>query len=310
VTTTCPRCGYDLSAIPPMWMSQCPVQGTCSECGLEFAWGGLLDPALYRDHRFFEHAQVRLARAFWLTLSRLFRPRAFWSWCRLEAAFNRKRSFLFVLLGAGLLYTLAELLLALVLIPITYVRYAPQTIWFADGWMHLTAAPLVEGLLPFCEVVHELRLTVLTQPVVEFCGLHVEFERLPLVAVLISAMVPLAFLSLPHTLRRCRVRREHILRIWLYGLVLVPLLLQLPYMLPVIWGSLGMGSVLSDAQQDWVQVALLLLWQLVWWHAAARCYLRLPHAWGIAAAVTLVSTLTAVVVLLITVGDWLLQDWV
>lgn len=40
----CPRCGYDLSAATFGWSEACPLDGRCSECGLEFGWNEILRP--------------------------------------------------------------------------------------------------------------------------------------------------------------------------------------------------------------------------------------------------------------------------
>ena len=40
--TSCPRCGYDLAGVVESWNHaeslSCPLNGTCSECGLGFEW--------------------------------------------------------------------------------------------------------------------------------------------------------------------------------------------------------------------------------------------------------------------------------
>jgi hypothetical protein len=40
----CPRCGYDLSAATFGWSESCPLDGRCSECGLEFGWREIFRP--------------------------------------------------------------------------------------------------------------------------------------------------------------------------------------------------------------------------------------------------------------------------
>src|SRR5688500_9379942 len=43
----CPRCGYDQRGVIAAWSGECPLHGTCAECGLEFAWAELLNPKLF-----------------------------------------------------------------------------------------------------------------------------------------------------------------------------------------------------------------------------------------------------------------------
>lgn len=44
LTTSCPRCGYDLRGTVATWMESCPLSGVCAECGLAFEWGEVYDP--------------------------------------------------------------------------------------------------------------------------------------------------------------------------------------------------------------------------------------------------------------------------
>ncbi|MFB3103994.1 MAG: hypothetical protein ACE1ZA_03615, partial [Pseudomonadales bacterium] len=43
-TARCPRCGYDLRGAIGTWADQCPLHGTCAECGLQFVWAEVLHP--------------------------------------------------------------------------------------------------------------------------------------------------------------------------------------------------------------------------------------------------------------------------
>lgn len=75
-TPTCPRCGYDLSGPVATWdeAGHCPLQGTCSECGLVFRWFDVFNRDNWRLDGFVEHARglgrsVRWAwRTTWWTL--------------------------------------------------------------------------------------------------------------------------------------------------------------------------------------------------------------------------------------------------
>ena len=40
----CPRCGYDLRGVVTTWADACPLESTCSECGLFFAWSEVIGP--------------------------------------------------------------------------------------------------------------------------------------------------------------------------------------------------------------------------------------------------------------------------
>lgn len=56
----CARCGYDLSGAVSVWAddpqsTSCPVRGTCSECGHDFAWTDVLHPERRVLAGFIEH---------------------------------------------------------------------------------------------------------------------------------------------------------------------------------------------------------------------------------------------------------------
>lgn len=77
----CPKCGYDQSGLVDTWTDRCPLQGMCTECGLEFDWADVMDPKRVRLHWYSEHAsgfKQMLARTP-STILRLLYPPVFWS---------------------------------------------------------------------------------------------------------------------------------------------------------------------------------------------------------------------------------------
>ena len=92
----CPRCGYDLSGQVAAWhpglvegelqeAAKCPLEGTCSECGLVFEWRFLMRPELLGPSWFVETPRPsRGRRSAVRTLLRLTRPHRFWREVRLE----------------------------------------------------------------------------------------------------------------------------------------------------------------------------------------------------------------------------------
>jgi hypothetical protein len=292
----CPRCGYDLAALPATWAGQCPTGGTCSECGLGFAWGDLLNPRLVDAAISFEHAEQRRGRAFLVTLRRLFRPRRFWTWVRMEWPVDAVRVVVFAALAGLLLYALGILLYT--------GAYALASIWspwtprgglFGQAWINETALTIVDAVLPFCTQGIGWGL---------FRGYASAWllEPLPIVALTAWLLTPLAFGALPETLRRCRVRRIHLLRVWLYGSAPIPLLLQLPRVLDF---ALQAFSIRFDPGfVGYLQLLVVLAWQRVWWGRAVRHYLRLPGAGAVAWAVVVMSFLAAVLIWMLAAGAW------
>ncbi|HLL88571.1 MAG TPA: hypothetical protein VK324_04655 [Tepidisphaeraceae bacterium] len=65
----CPPCDYELRGL---------VEPRCPECGYQFAWHELLDPAQRLHPYLYEHHPERGAWAFWKTVAGGLRPSAFW----------------------------------------------------------------------------------------------------------------------------------------------------------------------------------------------------------------------------------------
>jgi hypothetical protein len=56
-TPICPKCGYDQSGEIATWETCCPVDGVCSECGLDMHWANVMRPELGQVSWYVEHAQ-------------------------------------------------------------------------------------------------------------------------------------------------------------------------------------------------------------------------------------------------------------
>ena len=106
----CPRCGYDLSGTAAAFTEQCPMQGTCSECGHEFRWTEVLSPHLTTLPGFIEHTRTLrdFIHAAVTTLFWLIRPRVFWSRLTLDHRINFSRP----IIAAFALHTAFQLLQA------------------------------------------------------------------------------------------------------------------------------------------------------------------------------------------------------
>lgn len=71
----CPRCGYDQRGIIAQWTDACPLQGTCTECGLQYEWLDLLKPWCVEN----ASSQYRLVRRMIGTFVRsVLAPWRFW----------------------------------------------------------------------------------------------------------------------------------------------------------------------------------------------------------------------------------------
>lgn len=140
------------------------------------------------------------------------------------------------------------------------------------------------------------------------------------VAILASLLMPLTFVLLPDTLRRARVKRVHLVRVWMYGLVWFPVALFTPSILQaqlyIVWRVALEGSVqgeeiyyaVQDVLHEYQETIVLVVvgtWLFVWWWQAAKRYLRLPHSLVVAVCMLTVSTLVAMIsVLVFGGGTW------
>jgi hypothetical protein len=89
----CPRCGYDLRGAIGTWTEQCPLHGTCAECGLQFVWAEVLHPEKFEPQWCVEFAPRRgiLFRASLATFIRSFWPFGFWRALRMSMPIRWRR---------------------------------------------------------------------------------------------------------------------------------------------------------------------------------------------------------------------------
>lgn len=298
----CPRCGYDQAGAVAAWgrsdPAACPLDGLCTECGLEFWWRDLLNPVYAVQHRFFEHARRGLAGSLLLTVWRALRPRAFWRWVRMEHAIVPRR--LVAGVAAGMLLTYLGSAAALLLLSAmsVWVNRMVGTVWWS----------------PVPSEVETLKMALWPVGGDWYSGWYLgkTAKVLSWGAVSMVAVVgmPVVFLVLPDTLRQARVRKIHLVRIALYSLIGLPILAAAGTAahLVITMIRLAAGATrFDDGVLAWIDQAimghgrlsilvLVCAWLAVWWERAARRYLRLPQPRLAVAAVLAVAALAALVV--------------
>ncbi len=293
----CPRCGYDLRGAVAGWAECCPLAGTCTECGLELEWGLLLNPALQCPRWCVEYSNGAwgLPRRAARTLVRSFRPWSFWRALRMtdEIRWRRLAGYVAVLaVGLYAAFTVAHTVLAYGVVGgVSWKLYTstgtigPVTV----GWYDCILA----GLTP-------LSGSAIGGATESSFGIVTSYWNTVLVlgAVLGAGhwMCAAGFVALPLSLRMARVRFAHVHRIALYGMALLlpPILLRLAGIALSHQTSLGItaaGDLLNDAA-DWCAWAVIPA-EIAWWSVATGCYLRMPHAWAVGAAVVTMASLTA-----------------
>ena len=295
----CPRCGYDLGGEVASWHRQCPVEGRCSECGLTFQWPRVL--AISEHPWLFEyHWRRKPLRRLLRSWGESHRPIRFWQGVRLTDPVH--------------------------LWPLVTVCLCAGLFIFAG----LVAVAVISGAGSVFVVWPGG--TAVRSDLLELTG-YAAWDTCVAVAILLPGPVvalvamPAAFALLPQTLRRARVRRAHVARIWLYSLF-APLSVAVLWTLFLLVASnLGLDALI-DAVNPWewargfgpmglrsvrffaeplpgvVASMLILAWLTVWWRSACRSYLRLPSSGWIVLALSLTVGLAA---LSVQLWVWLLQ---
>ncbi len=120
------------------------------------------------------------------------------------------------------------------------------------------------------------------------------------VGMWIAITMPLAFVLLPISRRRAKVRWGHLARVACYGLVVPSVIVA------CMFGCVAVGYAVTGAQtgSSWVAHVLgrfgLVLGVIVWWAAAIRCYLQIPHGWAVASILSILVFLVLVAILFVT----------
>lgn len=302
MTPACPRCGYDLTGLVGSWRDSCPLEATCSECGLPIELRWVLNGRLRAEAEFFETAPYRPRRALIVTARRAVRPWVFWRWVRMEHEPRPGR----MLAGAALSFLLLELCIG--------VATA-----LAVGLLHVLAQ--LTRAFPFVWAPWPSFMADLERYLLPtgggWMGEPDSSGALLVVALMAQLAMPWTFLLLPLTLRRARVRRVHLARVWAWSYTGLPVVIALPSVPLFLYNAalsvasyFRPGQWIFDVQMRVYQAVhrwehlflfgLVLIWALLWWAFALRSYLRLPRAWLIAAVMEILAIVTALVVSLAT----------
>lgn len=305
---SCPRCGYDQSGAIAAWERfappSCPLDGTCTECGLEFAWRDLLNPVYALQLNMFEHAQMRRIASFLYTWWKALRPWALWSWIRMEHPIRRGPTARFAVLGLLLTHSIViAFSVAITFAMVRTVGLIPRTMYMVGS----VKQSAIRAANPFgVDWVYGSPHSSISRAI----------APLELVALLAVMLVPLTFALLPVTLRKARVRRAHLGRIWSYSLVWLPipfaatwLIHQGMIVIDFVERSQGKRPFwLSNAMDrirdvdGWITLAAVAVWTATWWSFAAGRYLRLPNAAAIGLMMTALANLLVTLALLIFPG--------
>jgi hypothetical protein len=315
----CPRCGYDQRGVLATWIEQCPMEGTCAECGLKFAWRELLNPNLFPPKWC-----VEAKRSWWMfpwqtlrTTMRLFWPALVWRRVQMfhEVRWRRLCVFLCVWMAVVALSLMLSTGLAawaqwraasagmgtptppmsawrafwhaatqpLSTTPTIFVWPPPAVanINTSGGSIRIVGTITINGAAPRALLLHQL-----------------DDVGVPLALLLaIPACSALAFAALPISRRRAKVRWNHIVRVtlYLYGLALpLAILILLSHAIARADASADLFIVPLMATLTIAAVVLFWPWMTLFWASAAGSYLRMEHRWPVALSVVVIGSLLPV----------------
>lgn len=318
IEADCPRCGYNQRGTIETWTTACPLDGTCSECGLVFAWSDLLAQGARLPNWSVETGgPFAIIRTLPATMRRTLHPRRFWSEISLAAPCRWGRLVLFNLLLVAMLIVglhctigalaaaewrtsilastnpanLNELIAAVTKAMLQPWSETPLGWWRASGWRRNFPMSSPADLVSLLWRDSHLRPLL-----IQFAVMHL--------------VMPLVFIVLPYARRRAKVRAVHIVRITLY---------TTPLFLWMLLGLLTMsiadtayvatsGSWLDMlfnwyASADWMLPLLTVVLLTWWWRCACRHYLKMTHSFAIAVSVVVIAGLAGLVMLYFTQGD-------
>lgn len=291
-TPTCPNCGYDLSGPIPTWRKSCPMEGVCTECGLEFAWGDVLDTSRRAPRWHIEARPIRFSLLFpFRQTFRMMLPWRFWGGFSTHVQCRPLR--------AGWL----------VLWPFLAANIGAVGVYVLIAWIGVFPS----GMPPIRTYAIQLLGTIPAETLNTFAG-HARSESgygWPVrFVVLLSLVYPAVRLPIIAMRRRSSFRRGVLLRAFVYSFWFASITLSI---VPLTYFAYGVfilewsmftnnvpitGSPLFS-KITWVLASLGLAWIATYWHAFQRRHLhiRSPRLDSVAALLVSITIATVLVML-------------
>ncbi len=300
---SCPRCGYAFRGEHESWSDAWPLEGRCAECGLSFLWRDIFNPQFGTPRWLVE---ARSAGRFPLrrtagTLVRAMVPSYFWHRLSMNHPIRRTP-----LIGSLALLWVPVFILFLAVHVQTLHAYIVDT----SRWAGTAATPHATEITR-----HILTHPFSSEPLDWWSrwGIDVDPDspravnlmlwtelglgRNLLMTLAMPLVTALAFIALPVSRRRARVRRAHVIRITAYAYALMSLpvgavLLSRAALAPfdLSWSWL-ISTNISAA--NLVLGSIFALW---WWHAAIRRYLRMEHSIAVVLSVWIIGILSPIAI--------------
>ena len=114
------------------------------------------------------------------------------------------------------------------------------------------------------------------------------------IALWVALTMPLAFVLLPISRRRAKVRRGHLARVACYGMVIPCALITAVLVLVAIGNAFeGLQTATQSAAHFLGRYGIMIL-TIGWWITAIRRYLHIPHGWAVAPVLALLLILVLI----------------
>jgi len=283
-TPICPKCGYDQSGEIATWSTQCPLTGTCPECGLDFQWFNVLNPDHTKIHWYTEHAPnfISTIKRTPSTLLRLILPPIFWRRIPITAAITIpmliKWCFLLILI-AHLLASVCSGFGRWKAIDSWYYGTVDR-IYSVGGLMGITEIIINALFAPFITVsptgagVRQMTIQ-LGSPYGESVEKLIVIPSLALGATLFWFLV---MVVIPTTRRLSKLRFVHLSRAFILCFTAVVLHFEF------IRGISGL-DMFAGSRTGWhdtlqiYSIFIMLLWHLLFWPSAIFCTWKIRPAW-------------------------------
>ncbi|MFG0245129.1 MAG: hypothetical protein ACF8MF_03640 [Phycisphaerales bacterium JB052] len=225
----CPKCGYDQSGEIATWQSQCPLEGTCPECGLAFDWADVFDPSRVHLSWYVEHAAKKRGaiRRIPATLWYLAMPNYFWKRLSVQSPVYPKRLWAWVGIGVVMLYCFA----AMLSIGLSAYR--------THRWNQLANDAVTQGLIPPSAAAQyqtdmsqrsywsDLVLEQMVMPWKEFMSGDDSASQVALVLAGMILLWAVILVVIPITRRRAKLRMAHVHRATTLSLLVVIIVFML-----------------------------------------------------------------------------------
>ena len=291
----CPKCGYDQSGEIATWQTQCPIAGTCSECGLGFAWADVLDPARVDVPWYVEHARScwSIVKRTLPTLWFLIIPNRFWKRVTLMGQIRIARLAAFLMILLAITHTISSVGMGASIYEEARAQNLRLTRYAQARPAQATA--LLQQIIHFDEPVYWIDLGVvsLTHPYRGWLDdEYADTAEMFMIAASSSVALWVLILSVvPTTRRMAKMRFLHVVRALLLSAVGLIMLFTLGRLSDAI-EQLSQLSIYSPQLNDaldrlswimpdvlWVFGAAYLVWIQWLWIAAIRIGWQIRPSW-------------------------------